>query len=289
MNARKLYLIGKILSYIPRNVLYFIGGLIGLLLPSILTKRTKILYKNYSVIAPGKNRRMLARREFQHIIWNYIDFFRVPYLTKSDIFKICPVIKEPNVIDLYFKQKGVVLVSAHLGNFDFASSYISAFEGVETVTVAESAGPGEEMYKFFSKYRGAFGMKVLRLEDKMTMFNLYRALKDGSMIVLLGDRDILNNGERIKFFNTNASFPKGPHYLAYKLRKPLVFALVLRNPRKRRQYFVAEKEIKFDDLFSKDEKNAIRIIMERFVKELELIIREYPDQWLVFQPPWLNK
>ncbi|NIA23395.1 MAG: hypothetical protein GWP03_04475 [Proteobacteria bacterium] len=285
MTAKKLVLLGKILSFIPRNILYFFGGIIGMILPSILTERTKILYKNYSVIAPGKNRKRLAKREFQHIVWNYIDFLRIPYLKKEDILRICPT-SHLKLLDEYRNKKGLVLIPAHVGNFDFASSFISSFNGVKTVTVAESSGPGEEMFNLFASYRGAFGMRVLKLEDKLTMFNLYRALQGGEMVILLGDRDILGNGETILFFNKNASFPKGPYYLAYKLKKPLFAAFIMRNPRRRREYYVIEKEIKFDDLFSIDKKNAIKTIMERFVRELENVIREYPDQWLVFQPPW---
>ncbi len=285
MKAKQLVLLSRILSFVPRNLLYFFGGIVGMILPAILVERTKILYKNYSIIAPGKNRRRLAIREFQHIIWNYIDFLKTPYLNKKDIFSFCPV-HHLKLLDKYKKEKGLVLVSAHIGNFDFASSYISSFEGIKTITVAESSGPGEEMYNLFAKFRGSFGMKVLKLEDKLTMFNLYRALKDGDMIVLLGDRDILNNGERLRFFNAEATFPKGPYYLAYKLKKPLFVAFAVRNPKRRKEYTIIEKEIKFNDLFSIDEKNAIKIIMERFVRELEIVIREYPDQWLVFQPPW---
>lgn len=287
MNAKQIELITKLFSNIPRNLLYLIGGFIGLILPFILTKRTKILYSNYKRIAPDKNHLRLAQLEFQHIVWNYIDFFKIHNFSKKSVFSLCPYIPK-KTIKITKNSKGAVMICAHLGNFDFASSYISSFSELQTVSVAESDGPGEELFNVFSNYRSEFGMKILRLEDKMTVYNLYRLLKEGGLIILLGDRDILGNGREEDFFKFKSKFPIGPEYLALKQKKAVIFGIVVRNPRKRRFYKLVEINIPLNDLFSIDVNNAINILLKRYIFILETMIRKYPEQWLVFQPPWIE-
>ncbi len=287
MSAKQIKFLTKIFSKIPRDFLYLIGGFIGLILPFLLTKRTKILYSNYKRIAPDKNYLRLAQLEFQHIVWNYIDFFKIPNFSKKSIFSLCPYIPK-KTIKITENNGGAVMICAHIGNFDFASSYISSFSELQTVSVAESNGPGEELFTVFSNYRSAFGMKILKLEDKTTMYNLYHLLKEGGLIILLGDRDILGNGMEEEFFKFKSKFPIGPEYLALKQKKAAIFGIVIRNPRKRRFYKLIEINIPLDDLFSINVNCAINILLKRYILILESIIRKYPEQWLVFQPPWIE-
>src|SRR5438270_11458232 len=59
--------------------------------------------------------------------------------------------------------------------------------------------------------------------------DIMRMLKEHRMVVLAMDRDILNTGQRFKFFGRLTSFPTGPVELALKTGAPILPAFCIRD------------------------------------------------------------
>ena len=245
----------------------------------LLRQRRKILTENLRHISRGETRRV--RETFVNFGLAYADFLAIPSMKSKEICRIAKVHGLSNLERALSDGKGVVLLSAHLGNWELEACYITALE-YKTVGIAESFGPGERFFNLYSRLRTETGMKIIRLEDKMSGIKALKALRRNEILMLLGDRDIMGNGVNVKFLGQGSSLPKGPALLSLNTGAPIVTAFFVRENGK--YMAIIEPPIEFErcKILEKDIQNLTQLIAKR----LERIILTYPTQWYVFQMNW---
>jgi len=245
----------------------------------LLRQRRKILTENLRHIARGEAR--LVRETFINFGLAYADFLAIPSMKSEKICRIAKVRGLSNLDRALSDGKGVVFVSAHLGNWDLEACYITAL-GYKTVGIAESLGPGERFFNLYSRLRTKTGMKIVRLEDKRSGMKALKALRRNEVLMLLGDRDITGNGVKVKFLGQGVSLPKGSALLSLKTGAPIVTAFFVRDNGKYTAIIEPPIEFKRCKILEKDIQNLTQLIAKR----LERKILAYPTQWYVFQMDW---
>jgi lauroyl/myristoyl acyltransferase len=152
--------------------------------------------------------------------------------------------------------------------------------GLPLYSVAETKGPGLNFFRFYNRYRAHFGNKLLPLESKTLPFRLIRVLRDNKIVVLIGDRDIMDSGVSSIFFNRAASLPKGTAFLSKKTGAPILVGFLALDPTSPRYLGTVFKPLYPEDFDSADE------MLKEVVSLMEKGIRKYPFQWFVFQRIW---
>ena len=266
-------------KFVGRSVFQKGARIVAWLSYILLRQRRKILTENLRHIAQGESR--LVRETFINFGLAFADFLAIPSMNSKEICRMVKVHGLPNLDRALSAGKGVIFVGAHLGNPNLEACYIAGL-GYKVVGVAESLGPEERFFNLYSKLRGKTGMEIVRLEDKRVGMKAVEALRRNKVLMLLGDRDITENGVRVNFLGQESLLPKGPALLSLKTGAPIVTTFFVRDNGKYTAIIESPIEFKRNNGLEKDIQDLTQLIANR----LERNILTYPTQWYVFQMDW---
>jgi KDO2-lipid IV(A) lauroyltransferase len=203
------------------------------------------------------------------------DFFRLSYMEKED-FDV-----ERDGIDNADRaleaKRGCILITMHLGNWDYAGAYLAAY-GVPIIALVEETDP--EMFDLYTKNRERTGMKTFPVQRSAIAF--LQTIRHNHLLAIVADRDIMKNGITVDFFNGRRSIPRGLADLIIRKKIPVVFGCMVFNPPGKEHRYLGTIEPPLIFNGSAEEFNKL------MVRKFEEYIRKYPDQWLVFHPEWLD-
>jgi len=174
------------------------------------------------------------------------------------------------------EQRGLVLVTAHLGNSELGGRLLAARLARPThVVVAAEADPGVERFL----RGGAAPVRFVRRGDPMAALALVAALRRNEVVALQGDRALGTRGDvMVPFFGEPAPFPLGPFLLARAAGAPVVPAFCLLQ-RDRRYTVSMARPI---HVTTGQEGAALA----EWVGVLEAMVRRAPEQWFNFFDVW---
>lgn len=279
-----LYRIGQFIAlHLPLKITYRIATFCSDLHYLAANKDRKYVKENLRVIFPEKSNREIRRiriRMARNFAKYLVDFFR---FEKLDVEYIKKNIRIENVT--YFdeaisKNKGVVVLSAHLGNWELGAVVV-ALLGYHFWVVA-LPHKEKKVNDFFNFQRESKGIKIIPL-GKAARKSL-DILRDNGLLALAGDRDFTGKGAIIDFFGKPAIFPEGPAALSLKTGASIVPGFMLRNPDDTFTLRI-EKPVEFTSTGDKNEDK--KQLMKKYIKIFEQYIRQYPDQWYMFKRFWV--
>lgn len=173
-------------------------------------------------------------------------------------------------------DRGVVVLTAHLGNWELAGRLLARTLPRPThVVVAPEADPGVE--RFLRAVPGA--VRFVTRRDPTSVLPLVGALRRGEVVALQGDRGLGNRGDvAMPFFGSPAPFPLGPFVLARAAGVSVVPSFCVLE-RDRRYTIAVGAPIAVTD---GDEVAALAA----WVAALEGAVRAHPEQWFNFFDVW---
>jgi KDO2-lipid IV(A) lauroyltransferase len=221
----------------------------------------------------------LNRRIFRNFAKSIVDFLRMPSLDRDDIAEILP----PDWCDMVRKEhargKGIVFLSAHLGNWEMGGAALATAGFPLTVVALDH--PTARVTEFFRRRRADKGIDVLSMRQAPR--GTLTALRRGECVGLLSDRDFTDHGMMVRFFGSEARVPTGGVSLAMKTGASVfVVAAVRENGVSHRLAIEGPVPLVRTESKSGD----LRLNVRRTLEILERYVREYPDQWFVFEPLW---
>jgi lauroyl/myristoyl acyltransferase len=171
---------------------------------------------------------------------------------------------------------GLVLLTAHLGNWELGGRLLAARLRRPTHIVV-AAEPDPRVERFLRG--GDSPVRFVRLGAPTAMVSLVAALRRGELVALQGDRALGTRGDTwVDFFGVPAPFPRGPFVLARAAGVPVIPAFCLLGARHRYTVVMAE---------------PIRVgpdgdepALARWVRVLEAMVRRAPEQWFNFYDVW---
>jgi len=176
-------------------------------------------------------------------------------------------------------NRGLILISGHIGNWELAARYIANQNIPLNVVIKKLRNP--YFNDFVNRTRKKYGIKIIY--KSKTMRPVLKALKNNETVVMLIDQDAGKDGIIIPFLNKDASAFTGYARLAQLYDTPMVWGAALRIDDYKSR-FVFEPYI-LPSTFQK-EREPIKTIVQYFNKRLECYIRDYPDQWFWVHRRW---
>lgn len=178
--------------------------------------------------------------------------------------------------------RGVILITAHLGNYELGSLLLRARgQSLHTVYKPDRFEAVERLRDDLRRKAGVIGIPV---GEGFATLPLVKILREGGLAGLQGDRDFSLNGLPVPFFGREAHFPRGPWELAAMTGAPVVPT-----------YFFTDEDHRFHARFEPPihvagVRGARMASMEEglrtYVAGLERLVAERPDQWYCFYPFW---
>jgi phosphatidylinositol dimannoside acyltransferase len=163
-----------------------------------------------------------TRGVFQHAALNYLDFFRGPRLSDSEMKQGWTIVNQEAYDEAMAQGRGVVLLSGHFGNFEFAASRLGAL-GYKIIAPVERMQP-PQLFELFCKIRQHHNIRVVAADSRDSLREMFDCLKRGEVLTFLVDRHILGASAEVPFFGEPAKMPTGPISLAQKSGSPVLMA-----------------------------------------------------------------
>lgn len=280
------YKMGRWVSLtLPFGISYRIADILGSLYYFLARRDKKIAASNIKVVLNGAGNvhqiRHLSRMVFVNFARYLVEFFRTPKIDLKYIEKHIKIEGRENLDNALKLGKGVLLVSAHLGNWELGAIVLSMLGYPLNIIVWKHKN--RLINDFFVQQRQSKGLKVIPLG--ITIRKAFSALRHNEMVALLGDIDYLQPeaGISVKFFGRNTIMPKGPALFSLKTGAPIVPVFLLREKGKSFRY-VVEKPIMSGPLRNKEE--DLSRLTQKIAQVIEVYIARNPGQWFMLRQRW---
>lgn len=176
-------------------------------------------------------------------------------------------------------QKGGILISAHVGNFELAQYFFEELDQKATISIVITDQDHKNIKEYLGSVVGRKQNNFIIVKDDMShIFEINAALAQNKIICISGDRymDITKTIEA-PFLGKKAKFPVGPFHLATRLKVPVLFVYVMREPKRHYHLYARKVEVAYRD---------VNGLLTNYTQSLEQIIDKYPLQWFNFYDFW---
>ncbi|WP_293893343.1 lipid A biosynthesis acyltransferase [Flavobacterium sp.] len=180
---------------------------------------------------------------------------------------------------LLAEKKGGVLISGHIGNFEIANHFFNEIDNTFQFSVVTSDLEHSVIKNYLEKISKKSGVKIILIKDDLShIFEINAALARNELVCFTGDRYFQGaKSLREEFLGEEANFPAGPFLIASRLKVPVVFVYVMKEPHLHYHLYTREAKV-----HHRDEKG----LLKAYTDDVEAILRKYPLQWFNYFDFW---
>lgn len=222
----------------------------------------------------------LTRRSFINIGRNFLEIMYMPRLNKENFRRYIEFENLHYLKSALAEGHGVVVLTAHVGNWEWLSASF-CFEELP-VTAIVKRQPNEQHTRLLNEFREMVGAEVFS-RGTTELVGAAKALKKGKILGFLADQDAGPTGAFVDFLGKPASSPLGPAVFSKRFQSPIIPAFIVRLRDGGHKVIIKEPLYYENRTDTDDELYDLTVTM---VKIVEDIILQYPDQWLWFQKRW---
>jgi predicted LPLAT superfamily acyltransferase len=191
---------------------------------------------------------------------------------------------EQNLRSAAAEGKGVLLLTAHVGNWEVAGQLLSRLGVPVNVTGFDLEVP--EIRALLDRAQTGQKFQMIPLTGTATdAIPLVAALRRGEVVAMAGDRAYGSPSARVPFLGGTASFPVGAYVLAAIADAPLVQVFSLRQRGGHYQFYGLPAVRPYRPPHQKRDAH-LRQCTGQFAANLERIVKLDPLQWYNFFPFW---
>jgi len=268
-----------ILPWIPRRPVLLLTSAASRLTFLVLWKYRRRMEENLSMAMGGEFR---TRERRDAVVWRaWRNFAQGVYETtcavydsKEDICSAVAVEGEEHLRRALKQGRGVIALSAHLGNFTMIGTRLAAAGYPFSVVVKQ---PKDERFaRLIDRYRAMVGIQTISAKPRREAARqILKALRRNEVILVIAD-EFKSGGVEVEFLGRTAPAPRGPATLALRTGAAVLPTFVTRDHEDRLTLRIGEEVrlVKTGDLQKDVAANA-----SLFAGHLEAMVRRYPDQW----------
>ncbi|MBI2985422.1 MAG: lysophospholipid acyltransferase family protein [Deltaproteobacteria bacterium] len=177
------------------------------------------------------------------------------------------------------KGKGVIALSAHLGNFFLVGTRL-ALEGFPTHVLVNQPQNGP-FAQLMDRYRLKVWQKTIHARPRREASRqLLQVLRNNEVAIVIADEYRSGSGVYVPFFGRTVLARRGPATLALRTGAAVVPTYMIRDSAGRLN-LVVEPEMELSR--SRGTRTEVKENTLRITQWLERVVQSYPDQW-----NWMN-
>lgn len=183
------------------------------------------------------------------------------------------------ILNLLEEKKGGILISAHVGNFEIAEYFFSELELNFQINLVTTDLEHSAIKKYLESVSEKPKIKFILISDDLShIFEINSALTRNELVCFTGDRFF----EGVKSLNEKllgeeALFPAGPFLIASRLKVPVAFVYVMKEPDLHYHLYTREAKV-----IHRDEK----ALLKAYTESVESMVKKYPLQWFNYFDFW---
>jgi KDO2-lipid IV(A) lauroyltransferase len=274
-----------VVNALPRGAAYALADLAGRAWYRFAPSRRALVTAQMARVSAATGRpttgpalRRLAREAFIAHARYYLEILRIPHRSIEQVGEM--VVLEDAERWFAWLRSGAVVALPHYGNFEPYGSFLAA-HGIEAVAPMEVLQP-PELHEFLTARRMS-GRGVRMIPMAGALRPLMKALREGGLVTLAGDRDVAGDGLPATLFGHPTTLPPGPAALAVTTGRPLAAAICTRIGPER---FLA-RIWPVEAPLTGDRRLDTAALTDALARRFEEMLAPAPEQWFgTFQPLW---
>ena len=283
-----LRVVATVCAFLPEVLADRAGAALGWIVARVGRPRWSVVSEHLRLAFPDRDerwRRAVGRRCYAHLGAEAVAMFRLAGMSTRALLDRTTVVGLESVEKAAREGRGVVVVSAHLGNWEVGGAAVAARGCPMDIVVARQRNELFDRYLTRSRKRLGFGI-IPRGEARR---GVLRALKEGRAVGIMGDQDARRAGVFADFFGRPASTARGPAVLAMRAGAEVVTMFAIRRPGWRPRYTVHLEPLAMTvrgggGSVARDE--AVVALTQAFTNRIEERVREHPGQYLWLHRRW---
>jgi KDO2-lipid IV(A) lauroyltransferase len=281
-------ILSKCILFIPYK--FAIGKLsivLGNLLYYIVSKYRLIAIQNLSKCFPSKSQaeiKIITKGMFRNETKSLFELMNFPRINSEFITQISKIDNIPLIYNSLKKGNGILLASAHTGNWELAAAAIANLFG--SINVIAKKIYINKIHRVVLKYRTDKNIKVILRDDKNCVSKILKALRSGEIVAILIDQDTNVSGVFVDFFGYKTWTPAGIAVLALRTGADVLLGYDQLIDKYRH---IIKIKGPFDFDSSVPFKQNVINITQKISYMLEQHIVQYPQQWVWFHERWKTK
>ena len=271
-----LQIFKKCFSNISARERFYIASRLGSLFYGYLGIRKKQARKNIKNAFPHlkqNQRERILKNTYLNFCHNFVEFVSFP-----DSYENIQIeIKGDEILQSFLEQKkGIVFITGHFGAWEILGQWVARNVPLFVGVAQKQKNIGA--HDFFISQRELAGTKHILRGNSVKL--MYEVLSNNGLLGLVSDQDAKKKGVFVEFFGNPASTPKGAALFHINTKAPILLGVCFKENFKK--YHIHFKAIE-------TKSKNIEEITQEYTKQLELYIKQYPDQYFWFHRRWKTK
>ena len=183
------------------------------------------------------------------------------------------------LIQLLEEKKGGVLISAHIGNFEIAEHFFSEIDVNFQINLVTTDLEHSAIKEYLEQISTKSRIKTIIIKDDLShIFEINAAFARNELVCFTGDsyfEGVKSLPEEL--LGEEAKFPAGPFLIASRLKVPVVFVYVMKEPNLHYHLYTRDVHVKH-----RDEKG----LLKAYTESVESMLKRYPLQWFNYFDFW---
>ena len=277
-----------IIKVLPSSWLYGFAQGLAKIGYSVARKQRKIALESLAIaFGQGKTNQEIGRiaeNSFTFMAKSGVEMIFLmdrPRLLKERV----QMVGEQNLQAALSKGKGVILVSAHFGNFPLMMSKLS-LEGYKIAGIMRPMRDSR-VEKFFVLKRQRLKIKIIYSQPrKACVENTIRSLRNNELVFIPLDQNFGTGGVFVNFFGRQAATATGPVVLARRTKATIIPCFILRQKDDTHK-IIFEPPLNLEK--STTDEDTVLINIQRLTDIIESYIRKYPAHWGWIHRRWKSR
>lgn len=285
MKQKLLSITLYIISLLPFWILYRFSDLAYLLLYYVIGYRKNVVYENLRNSFPEKSVseiKSIAKKFYRYFPDILIEAIKMKSMSAAQVKKRIELIDEHEIYRHLEKNKGVIGVTAHYGNWELGIHRLSLMTDAPVLIIYKPLN-NKVVNNVFNELRSRFG--ALMIPMKQILRHVIRLKGKPHISMFVADQTPMyqDSDYFLDFLNQDTLVYTGTERIARLTKDPIVYCHIGRK-QKRGHYFCKFTTLVEDpDIY---EEHEITKLHNKFTED---IIRETPEYWLWSHKRWKRK
>ncbi|HIE53147.1 MAG TPA: lipid A biosynthesis acyltransferase [Armatimonadetes bacterium] len=264
---------------------FWLADRLGLLIYQVIPRfhRTALnnLHMAFGDRKPPAELERIARRALQNNCRAVMEFLRLRCLSPEDLQRLVELWGSEHLDAALAQGRGVMLVTAHYGNWELMGARIATAGYPLTVITRDQ--DDEALTRLVNDSRESAGLRVIRRQE---VRKALACLRRNEILGILADQNTAVGGVFVDFFGRPAATATGPVLFALRLGTPLLPCFIRRLEDNRHRVVIYPP---LELVRTGDATRDIALNTARLTKVIEHQIAERPEEWLWIHRRWKRR
>lgn len=286
-----LRVVQSAIAAMPLRASLWLGRRLGEVAYYVVYPRTRVALQQLAWAMPDlspSRRRATVREMYRQFGQGAVEFFRLPRMAaRGDLDRIVTVEGEHIVRDAFAQGKGLLILTAHFGNFELLGTFFAA-RGYQVNLVTRKLRNGV-LDRFWADQRRGLNIRAI-FKDQSLKEVIGRLRRNEAMGYVLDQNMGPGQGVFVDFFGRPACTLGVVAVLAKRFGSPVVPVFITRDPADpTRHRIVFEPPVPFES--KAEDKSEAEIVenTQRYTAIIERHVRDRPDHWIWIHKRWKTR